>query len=91
MISLFNAGNVLVPKQLDFASTEGVKKIIKRFLINFVGLPALWSTASSSCLRLKYTPYPSTNSTGQKVAFYSRLKLTFYLHPAYLLMIVSKQ
>ena len=56
MISLLRAGNFLVPKQLEDAITEGVKKTIRRLRISLLGELQLWSTASSSCLLVKYTP-----------------------------------
>lgn len=52
----FKPGHFLVPKQLEPARTDGLKKTASRLLIKRVAEEQLWSTASSSCLLDKYTP-----------------------------------
>lgn len=51
------------PRALLWPSTSGSKNTDKSPRINFVGLPLLAATASSSCLAVRKTPYPGTSST----------------------------
>ena len=62
-MSLGKATFLLVPYALERANYARGKKTDIKFLISLVGELLLSPSTSSSCILLKYTPYPGTSST----------------------------
>lgn len=56
IISGFNLGKFLVPKQLELPSVDGVKNTMSRFRSSLVGNPQLCEMHSSSCRWVMNTP-----------------------------------